>query len=362
MPCSVSRENQRKDCVNMKTNEDEKTAFSDQSVPRKSMDHKWLDRQLAPMLASARKRLTTKMVLVSSMLALLSGISSFAYSSMTLDVGLQGITDSLEVASLSIVISLMTAAGLYPALRRREEVLLKNTTTIAHNNIEVLALLGKLVELYDPETNGHNLRVSLYTVMFCEALGLSPDEVVRATKGALLHDIGKVMVPDYILGKPGPLTPEERHKMQTHVRHGMELVAQAEILNEAAPVIAGHHERYDGTGYPRGLKGVEIPLVARIFAIIDVFDALTSRRVYKPAYSVADALATMADQRSLHFDPILFDQFVELAPGFVSLLPRQETALVDMLNKRLLRYFDHFTHIEPLLPEWEGTPLADEVR
>jgi HD-GYP domain-containing protein (c-di-GMP phosphodiesterase class II) len=258
-----------------------------------------------------------------------------------------------------MTVSLLTAAGLYPTLRRREDGLLKDASTIAHNNIEVLALLGKLVELHDPDTNGHNLRVSLYSVMFCEALGLSPDILVRTTKGALLHDIGKIVIPDQILSKPGPLTPVERKVMQSHVLHGEDLVAQAEILNEAAPVVAGHHERFDGTGYPRGLKGKAIPLEARIFAIIDVFDALTSRRVYKPAHSVADTLSAMAGQSGLHFDPVLLDRFVELAPGYLSALPKQDTALIAMLKARLLRYFDRFTHVDPILMERDGTWLLD---
>lgn len=346
----------------MKTTfEDEPVSCGDRDFPRKTMGDRWLDKQLTPFLAKARKRLNAKMVWASSTIAITSGLSTFAYSSLAPTNSLNGVSASLELASLAVAVSFLTAAGLYPALRRREDGLLENASTIAHNNIEILALLGKLVELYDPDTNGHNLRVSLYTVMFCEALDLSPDVLVRATKGALLHDIGKVVIPDQILGKPGQLTPEERQIMQTHVQHGMDLVAQAEILNEATPVVAGHHERYDGTGYPFGLKGADIPFEARLFAIIDVFDALTSRRVYKPAYSVAEALATMADRRGLHFDPILLDRFVELAPRFFSILPRQNTALLRMLKERLLKYLDHFTHIGPTFPGWEEAEHEDKT-
>jgi len=338
--------------------ESEAAANDNGASAHKALGESWLDRQLTPFLASARRRLTTNTVVASSLLALASGVGSFAYSSLALGGGLQSISSSVGVASLATVVSLLTAMGLYPALRRREDGLLNHASTIAHNNIEILALLGKLAELHDPDTNGHNLRVSLYTVMFCEALGLPPSIVVWAAKGALVHDVGKVVIPDQILLKPGPLTPEEQQIMQMHVLHGMELVVQADMLSEAAPVVACHHERYDGTGYPLGLKGESIPREARIFAIIDVFDALTSRRVYEPAYSVADALSTMADQRGSHFDPFLLDRFIELAPSFVSRLPRQEEALVNMLKERLLRYFEQSTRIGPILPEWKGMLLA----
>jgi len=105
------------------------------------------------------------------------------------------------------------------------------------------ALLGKLIKLRDPETNGHSLRVALYTVMFSEALEMSPNAVVRAAKGAFLHDIGKLVVPDCVLGKPGPLDPEETRTMEKHVRYGLDLIMQAAELSDAVPVVSAHHER-----------------------------------------------------------------------------------------------------------------------
>ena len=215
--------------------------------------------------------------------------------------------------------------------------------TAAHKQIELLSVLGKLTELRDPQAAGHNLRVTLYTLMFAEALGLSPKALVRATKGAFLHDIGKLVVPEHILEKPGPLTGSEREVMKTHVHHGVNLVRQAQALHEAEEVVAAHHERYDGSGYPAGLKGGQIPFEARVFALVDVFDALASRRVYKEAFSVRDALLNMDSERGSHFDPQLLDRFVRLAPSFAERMPTDEPALAARLQAGLWPYLEHFT-------------------
>jgi putative nucleotidyltransferase with HDIG domain len=169
---------------------------------------------------------------------------------------------------------------------------------------------------------------------------------VRATKGALLHDVGKLAVPDHILGKPGPLTPEERTEMEQHVGYGLEIVSQSHFLQEAALVVGGHHEHYDGTGYPSGLKGEAIPREGRLFALVDVFDALTSVRVYKLALGIEEALAIMAGGRGAHFDPALFDRFQEMARDLARRLPQDETALTALLIDRLLPYLDRFVHFE----------------
>jgi len=154
---------------------------------------------------------------------------------------------------------------------------------VTHANIELLSLLGKLTELRGGDTAGHTLRVTVYSLLFAERLGLPRETILRAVQGALLHDIGKLVIPDRVICKPGVLTHEEREEMKKHVVSGLEIVDESELLKAAINVIAFHHERYDGDGYHHGMRGEEIPLEARLFTLIDVFDALTATRVYKPA-------------------------------------------------------------------------------
>lgn len=325
------------------------SAFQTPGSPPTTATTTLLDRLLAPSLADGRRRLKMRVALMAAVVALTLGVVTMIFYPLATNAGGEWLGGSLGVAALSVVVSVLTAVGLSPVLRRRDDRLLQAASSVARHNIELLAVLGKLTELRNAETAGHNLRVAFYTLMFSEALGLSPAAVLRATKGAFLHDIGKLVVPERVLGKPGPLTPAEQIIMQTHVQLGVDLVNQAEVLNDVAPVVACHHEHFDGSGYPQGLKGEAIPLEARIFALIDVFDALTSPRAYKPALSIADALAIMSDESGSHFDPTLFDRFVHAVPTIVRQLPRDEAVLVTMLQERLLHSFDRFTHLEPVL-------------
>ena len=160
------------------------------------------------------------------------------------------------------------------------------------------------------------------------------------SSGALLYDIGKLVIPDRVIGKSGTLTHEERKEMEKHVIRGLEIVDESELLNAAVNVVGFHHERYDGGGYPHGTQGEKIPLEARLFALIDVFDALTASRSYKPAFTVAEALDVMAKGRGSHFDPYLFDRFIEMAPNLDRKLPREESELKAMLLAELTPYLD----------------------
>ena len=264
---------------------------------------------------------------------------------------------TLEAVVLAMAASILTAAAFFPLRRRRERWLLRATTTVFRDNFDLLSVLGKLTELRDDETAGHTLRVTVYSLFFAEALGLPPREIVRTAKGALLHDIGKLGVADRILHKAGPLTPDERAQMAAHVQYGLEIVSQSDLLREATPVVAAHHERYDGEGYPQGLRGDAIPREARVFALVDVFDALTSSRVYKPAFGVEEALATMAGGRASHFDPALFDRFAEVAPELARRLPEDEVALTALLMDRLLPYLEQLIPMEP--PPMNGSRSQD---
>ena len=211
---------------------------------------------------------------------------------------------------------------------------------MTHADIELFSLLGKLTELRGGDTAGHTLRVTVYTMLFAEGLGLPMETVLRAVKGALLHDIGKLVIPDRVICKPGTLTDEEREEMKQHVVRGLEIVDESELLSAAVNVIGFHHERYDGQGYPHRIRGEEIPLEARLFTLVDVFDALTAQRIYKPALTAAEALDMMAEERGSQFDPHLLDRFIEMAPDLGSRVPREEIALKAMLLAQLTRYLD----------------------
>jgi putative nucleotidyltransferase with HDIG domain len=256
----------------------------------------WLNRRLVTVLAISHRRMRRRVMLTSSAIAVLSGVGAFAFFSLGIG-GDRHLADALDAAVLAATVSVLSAAALYPALHLGEHWLIRVASAISRDNIDLLSSLGRLTELRDGEMAGHNLRVTTYTLLFAETLELPPEEIVRTTKGALLHDVGKLAISDRILGKPGPLTLEERAEMAKHVRYGLEIVSQSQILQEAAPVVGAHHEHYDGKGYPLGLRGEAIPREARLFALVDVFDALTSSRVYKPAFSVEEAVAKMAGGR-----------------------------------------------------------------
>lgn len=306
----------------------------------------WLDRRLASVLNAAHQQARRRIVTLTFSVAVAFGVGTFWYATVA---EFEPNTAVFRIAAMATLVSLLTAAALYPVLRLKNRWLLRAATTISHDNLDLLTVLGKLTELRDGETAGHNLRVTTLTLLYAEAIHFSRDEVVRAVKGALLHDIGKLAISDRILHKPGPLTPDERIEMNKHVRYGLEIISQSHMLREAMSVVGAHHERYDGKGYPFGLQAEAIPREARLFAIVDVFDALTSSRVYKPAFGIEEALATMAGGQGSHFDPYLFDRFKKLAPHLVRRLPSNEADLTLLLMDLLLPYLDRLTPMESLL-------------
>jgi HD-GYP domain-containing protein (c-di-GMP phosphodiesterase class II) len=177
---------------------------------------------------------------------------------------------------------------------------------------ETLRALVAATEARDAYTRGHSRRVTQLSVRLGQRLGLGTDALRRLAWGAELHDIGKIGVPDYILNKEGPLTPEERALIQQHPAIGWEIARQARSLNDLLDVIRWHHERIDGRGYPDGLAEDEIPLAARIVAIADVWDALTSSRSYRPAFEFERALKIMREGRGTQFDGTCLDKFLAL--------------------------------------------------
>jgi len=171
---------------------------------------------------------------------------------------------------------------------------------------------ARALDLRDKETEGHSRRVTELTVRLCRQLGVPAAELVHVQRGALLHDIGKMGIADAVLLKPGPLTPEERLEMQRHPGYAVDLLAPIQFLRPAMDIPHHHHEKWDGTGYPEGLRGAAIPLTARAFAVVDVFDALTNDRPYRPAWPRARVLAYLEEQAGSHFDPAIVRAFLEM--------------------------------------------------
>jgi len=168
------------------------------------------------------------------------------------------------------------------------------------------------LDLRDKETEGHSRRVTEITVRLARAMGLSDAELVHVRRGALLHDIGKMGVPDQILLKPGPLTEEEWTTMRRHPVYAYEMLSSIAYLRPALDIPYCHHEKWDGTGYPRGLKGEQIPPAARIFAVVDVWDALSSERPYRPAWPEGKVREYIREQAGKHFDPKVVEVFLEM--------------------------------------------------
>lgn len=169
-----------------------------------------------------------------------------------------------------------------------------------------------VLDLRDKETEGHSQRVADLTMKIAKEIGIQKEELIHIRRGALLHDIGKIVIPDSILLKPEKLTEEEWEIMKKHPVYAYQILSRIEYLRPAIDVPYCHHEKWDGSGYPRGLKGEEIPLSARIFAVADVFDALTSNRPYRKAWSRESALEYIKKESGKHFDPKIVEIFLKV--------------------------------------------------
>jgi HD domain/B12 binding domain len=179
---------------------------------------------------------------------------------------------------------------------------------------ETVRRLSMAVEFRDEDTGAHIERIGRFSTLLAEQVGMESDFCATLSHAAPLHDVGKVAIPDAILLKPGQLTVEERAIVETHAEEGHRLLrgSSSSILELAATIALSHHEKWDGSGYPRGAVGEAIPIEGRIVAVADVFDALTSDRVYRRAFTVEEAVEMMLEQRGRHFDPVLLDAFMEV--------------------------------------------------
>jgi HD-GYP domain-containing protein (c-di-GMP phosphodiesterase class II) len=207
---------------------------------------------------------------------------------------------------------LMTPFFLYPIILFLNSNTIRQSRNLIDAHMDTLKVLGSAIAKRDSETGHHNFRVVLFSVRLAEAAGLSFGEIHSLLKGAFLHDVGKIAISDSILLKPGRLGQTEFEVMKTHVSHGVEIVRQSHWLVDAIDVVRFHHEKYDGSGYLEGRSGENIPINARVFAIVDVFDALTSERPYKKAMPLNEALKIMEKGYGSHFDPRLLKIFMSI--------------------------------------------------
>lgn len=239
-----------------------------------------------------------------------------------------------------VVVLFITSLVLYPVIIGLQKSLLKTSRDLAAANVGLLEVLGSAIAKRDSDTNLHNYRVTIYAIRLAEEIGVDEHDMQGLIKGALLHDVGKIGISDAILLKPGNYTAGDLAEMQSHVKHGVEIIGRQEWLKDAIDVIGYHHEKYDGSGYAAGLRGSAIPLNARIFTIADVFDALTSKRPYKEQFAYDVAIAVMQEGRGTLFDPELLDTFLGIVgPLYVEINAVGEDVLESKMDALIRKYF-----------------------
>jgi putative two-component system response regulator len=192
----------------------------------------------------------------------------------------------------------------------------ERTKELKDTRLEVIRRLGRAAEYRDDMTGFHIIRMSRYSQLLALAAGMQEEDAELLLNASPMHDIGKIGIPDSVLMKPGKFEPEEWKIMQSHVDIGVEILSGSDsvLMNMAAEVAQNHHEKWDGSGYPRALAGENIPLTGRIVAVADVFDALTSERPYKKAWSIEDAIEYLKEQSGKHFQPRLVELFIGIFP------------------------------------------------
>lgn len=266
------------------------------------------------------------------------------------DVGVRAMRSGADDYLVKPLIEDAVKASLESAIRKRqlekqvehyrqhlEEMVAERTAQLqgaleqlARSYEDTLQALGAAIDLRDNETAGHSRRVCRYSLEIARAMGWSEKQLESLARGAYLHDIGKLGIPDGILLKPGPLTEGERKLMQQHAQLGFDVVKDIPFLADAAEIILMHHERYDGTGYPRRLKGEEILLGARIFAVADTLDAITSDRPYRRATSFESARETISGLSGSQFDPNVVKVFLSIREEIWPTIARNQRQIAGL--------------------------------
>jgi len=240
-----------------------------------------------------------------------------------------------------LITVLITTLLLYPTIVYINRSYIQQSKDLLQANLEIMSVLGGAIAKRDNETNIHNYRVTLYAIALGEAVKLSRKKMMGLIKGAFLHDVGKIGINDSILLKPGKLSAGEFEEMKYHVEFGIDIISKSRWLDDAKDVVAYHHEKWDGTGYKANISAEQIPLVARVFMICDVFDALTSKRPYKEAMNFEASAHILKEKSGTHFDPRL----VEIFCGVIKPLYTEVSRLEDEehLHKMLDDKLHYFT-------------------
>jgi hypothetical protein len=304
---------------------------------------------LFPALASLRLR-----ALLAALVAPGAGVAWLVVAQVAFDHG-HVLPVAAPLFALAVGTVLTIGAGYASERRRRDRVAQRNealeeavrerTVELRETQLEIINRLAGVTESRDEETGLHLERIGRLCERLALALGMTAPQAETLRHASLLHDVGKIAVPDAILTKPGPLTDEEWVVMRGHAAAGAAMLAgsRAPVMRMAEEIALSHHERWDGSGYPAGLAGEAIPLTGRICAVCDVFDALRSRRPYKEPWPLQDALDELARERGRHFDPMVLDAFLGMVddldpmllaahetPGVpASLAPRARDALLS---------------------------------
>lgn len=258
---------------------------------------------------------------------------------ITPDVMRQFWLDIIRSVGASILIVILVSGLHYPVLRQLLERLGQLSINLLDANLETLQGFGSAIAKRDSDTDAHNFRVTIYAVKLAEKVGLNDSSIRTLIKGAFLHDVGKIGIRDHILLKPGRLEPDEFEIMKSHVLHGLDIVNNCHWLRDAGEVVGNHHEKFDGSGYYQALKGEDIPVTARIFAIVDVFDALTSERPYKAPLSLEETMRILQEGAGNHFDPELMIGFVGIAGSLYNQFAHQEERARSELASIIRHYF-----------------------
>lgn len=253
--------------------------------------------------------------------ALSLGVSDFIAKPFDIEEVKLRILNNLKIKKYNDIIKDMNEL-LQKELMKKTKDLREALQLAQEAEYEIVLKLGMISEFRDEETGTHIKRISYFAKLFAQLIDLSEKEQNLLLYSAPLHDVGKMAIPDSILKKPGPLIPEEFEIIKLHTTIGARILSSDKKFSTllAGKIIAEqHHEKWDGSGYPYGLKGGEIHLYARIVAVCDVFDALTSHRVYRPAFTVEEALDIMKKGRGSHFDPEIFDVFINNLSQFIEI-------------------------------------------
>jgi len=236
--------------------------------------------------------------------------------------------------AMVVMATLITGLSMYPLLLRLTRNLEDKSKAVLLGNVELMEVMGEAIAKRDSDTNIHNYRVTLYAIRLAEALNYPKNQMSALIAGAFLHDVGKIGIPDAILLKAGKLMDDEFAIMKTHVSIGAEILARASWLSHARDIPQYHHEKYDGSGYMSGLVGESIPLSARIFAVVDVFDALTADRPYKQAMPLEKAIGIIQEGSGSHFDPEIVAVFVTHAAQWYADIYQQPSDVVEEILRQ----------------------------